>query len=264
MYVSSLRAASLCCLGRRADVAQAGDGGFASALGFLTVIGGGRRVWEGAVAWFPVVGAALGASLGAAWWAFGQVFPPLVAGGLVVVADLALTGMLHLDGLVDTADGVLPHLDRNRRLAVMAEPQIGAFGVGAAGAVLVARFAALSSAVPATVGKGVLLIGGIWVASRSVMGLALVRLPSARESGLATAFKGGGSVAPALGLVVAAAALAAWHLVAAPAVLAGELAGAGSVLLLAVRRLGGQTGDVLGAAGLLGETVALVIASAKW
>lgn len=242
----------------------AGSGGLASAFGLLTVIGGGRSARAAAVGWFPVVGAALGTSLGIAWWACGRVFPPLVAGGLVVAADLALTGMLHLDGLVDTADGVLPHLDRSRRLAVMAEPQAGAFGVAAAVVVLVVRFAALSSIVPVSVVKGVLLIGGIWVASRSIMALGLVHLPSARESGMAAAFKGSGSLAPVLGIVVSAVALVAWHAVAAPAVLAAELAGAGAVLLIAVRRLGGQTGDVLGAAGLLGETLALVLASAKW
>jgi len=192
------------------------------------------------------------------------VFPPLVAGGLVVAADLVLTGMLHVDGLVDTADGVLPHLDGARRLVVMAEPQVGAFGVAAAVAVLLVRFAALSSAVPSSVVKGVLLLGGLWVASRSIMALALVHLPSARESGMAAAFRGSRPVTGALGLLVSAAALVAWHPVAAPAVLGGELLGAGAVLLLAMRRLGGQTGDVLGAAGLLGETLGLVLASAKW
>jgi adenosylcobinamide-GDP ribazoletransferase len=146
----------------------------------------------------------------------------------------------------------------------MAEPRAGAFGVAAAVTVLVVRFAALSSIVPVSVVKGVLLIGGIWVASRSIMALGLVHLPSARESGMAAAFKGSRSRAPVLGIVASAVALVAWHAVAAPAVLAAELAGAGAVLLLGVRRLGGQTGDVLGAAGLLGETLALVLASAKW
>ena len=61
-------------------------GGLASAVGLLTVVGGGRRAGAEAVGWFPVVGAALGTGLGAAWWAFGRVFPPLVAGGLVVAA----------------------------------------------------------------------------------------------------------------------------------------------------------------------------------
>jgi cobalamin synthase len=239
-------------------------GGLGSALGLLTVIGGGRQVGAEAVGWFPVVGGALGAGLGAAWWACGRAFPPLVAGGIIVAADLALTGMLHVDGLVDTADGMLPHLDRARRLAVMAEPQVGAFGVAAAVVVLVLRFAALSSVVPASLVKGVLLLGGIWLASRSIMALALIHLSYARESGMATAFRGSRSVAPALGLAVSVVALVIWHPVAAPAVFGGELVGAGGVLFLADRRLGGQTGDVLGAAGLLGETLALLLASAKW
>lgn len=245
-------------------MADRAEGGLGSALGLLTVIGGGRRAGAEAVGWFPVVGAALGAGLGAAWWAFGRVFPPLVAAGLVVAADLALTGMLHIDGLVDSADGLLPHLDRDRRLAVMAEPQVGAFGAAAAVIVVVLRFAALSSIVPPSILKGVLLIGGIWIASRSIMALALVHLPYARKSGMAAAFRGSRSVAPVLGLAVSFVALVAWHPVAAPAVLGSELAGAGAVLLLAVRRIGGHTGDVLGAAGLLGETLALVVASAKW
>jgi cobalamin 5'-phosphate synthase/cobalamin synthase len=248
------------------DVADRAAGGFGSALGLLTVFGGGRRAGTGAaaVAWFPVVGSGLGIGLGAAWWALGRAFPPLVAGGLVVAADLAFTGMLHVDGVVDTADGLLPHLDRSRRLAVMAEPQVGAFGVTAAVVVLLLRFSALGSTEATSALKGVLLLGGIWTASRSIMALALIHLPSARDSGMAAAFKGSRSLAPALGLVAAGIALVAWHPVAAPAVLGAELAGAGAVLWLAARRLGGQTGDVLGAAGVLGETLALLLASAKW
>ncbi|MFZ0172397.1 MAG: adenosylcobinamide-GDP ribazoletransferase [Acidimicrobiales bacterium] len=239
-------------------------GGLGSALGLLTVVGGGGEMRVGAVAWFPVVGAALGSGLGAAWWALGRVFPPLVAGGLVVAADLAVTGMLHADGLIDTADGLLPHLDRPRRLAVMAEPQVGAFGVTAAVVVLGLRLAALGSATPASALKGVLLLGAIWMASRSVMGLAARHLRYARDAGMATAFTSSRSVVPALGLVAAGVALVYWHAVAAPAVLGAELLGAGLVLWLAHRRLGGFTGDVLGAAGLVGETLALLVAAAKW
>jgi len=239
-------------------------GGLGSALGLLTVLGGAGEVRMGAVAWFPLVGAALGSALGAAWWALGRVWPPLVAGGLVVAADLALTGMLHADGLIDTADGLLPHLDRARRLAVMAEPQVGAFGVAAALVVLGLRFVALGSVTPASALKGVLLLGAIWMASRSVMGLAMAHLPYARETGMASAFTGNRTVTPVFGLTAAAAALVCWHAAAAPAVLGAELVGAGLVLWLAHRRLGGYTGDVLGAAGLLGETLALLVASARW
>jgi adenosylcobinamide-GDP ribazoletransferase len=233
-------------------------------LSLLTVVGGGREMQVGAVAWFPVVGAALGAGLGAAWWALGRVLPPLVAGGLVVAADLAVTGMLHADGLIDAADGLLPHLDRARRLAVMAEPQVGAFGVAVALVVIGLRFAVLGSVTPASALKGVLLLGAIWTASRSVMALAISRLHYARDAGMATPLKGSRPVVPLLGLVAAAAALVSWHALAAPAVLGAELVGAGLVLWLGHRRLGGYTGDVLGAAGLLGETLALVVASAKW
>jgi adenosylcobinamide-GDP ribazoletransferase len=192
------------------------------------------------------------------------VFPPLVAGGIVVAADLALTGMLHADGLIDAADGLLPHLERARRLQVMTEPQVGAFGVAAAVGVLGLRLVALGSVVPGSALKGVLLLGAIWMASRSAMGLAMARLPYARDAGIATAFAGSRCLAPVLGLVVAAGALVWWHAIAAPAVLGAELLGAGLVLWLAQRRLGGYTGDVLGAAGLLGETLALLLATAKW
>jgi adenosylcobinamide-GDP ribazoletransferase len=96
------------------------------------------------------------------------------------------------------------------------------------------------------------------------MALAMTHLRYARVTGTATALVGGRSLAPVLGLVASAVGLAYWHAAAAPAVLAAELVGAGAVLYLAHRRLGGYTGDVLGAAGLLGETLALVLASAKW
>ncbi|HXY44254.1 MAG TPA: adenosylcobinamide-GDP ribazoletransferase [Acidimicrobiales bacterium] len=245
-------------------MSERSSGGLGSALGLLTVVGGGSEMRLAAVAWFPVVGAALGTGLGAAWWALGRVFPPLVAGGIVVAADLAVTGMLHADGLIDSADGLLPHLERARRLAVMAEPQVGAFGVTAALIVLGLRLVALGSVTPASAMKGVLLLGAIWMASRSVMGLATGHLRYARVDGMATAFVGGRPLLPALGLVAAAAALVYWHALAAPAVLGAELVGAGLVFWLAHRRLGGFTGDVLGAAGLLGETLALLVAAARW
>src|ERR1700689_2176472 len=101
---SSSPGASSCWIAKSAEVtehapASTPASGLGGALGLLTVVGGGREMQVGAVAWFPVVGAALGAGLGAAWWALGRVLPPLVAGGLVVAADLAVTGMLHADGL---------------------------------------------------------------------------------------------------------------------------------------------------------------------
>ena len=238
--------------------------GFAGAVGLLTVVGGAGEPGVATVRWFPVVGAALGGGLGASWWALGRAFPALVAGGIVVAADLAVTGLLHADGLIDAADGLLPHLERARRLQVMAEPQVGAFGVAVAVGVFGLRLAALGSVEPASALKGALLLGAIWMASRSIMAIAMSRLRYARDTGMASVYGGSRSIVPAVGLAASAAALVWWHASAAPAVFGAELVGAGLVLWLAHRRLGGYTGDVLGAAGLVGETLALLLAAAKW
>ena len=235
--------------------------GPAQALAFLTALGRARRPTPGAVPWFPVVGAALGLLLGLVWWGAGQVWPPPVAAAVVVAADLGLTGLLHLDGLVDAADGLLPHLDRDRRLAVMRAPDTGAFGVGAAGAVLLLRWSALGAMHPHP-----LLLGGLWCASRTGMALTVGHVPYARAEGIARDFTGGGRHTVVLVLAGAGAlALAAgWAVPAGPAAAAAALVAFGMVVVLGIRRLGGFTGDVLGAAGLVAETVGLGVAAARW
>ncbi|HET6809674.1 MAG TPA: adenosylcobinamide-GDP ribazoletransferase [Acidimicrobiales bacterium] len=235
--------------------------GLAQAVAFLTAVGRGRRPTPGAVPWFPVVGAALGLLLGLVWWGAAQVWPPFVAAAVVVAVDLALTGLLHLDGLVDSADGLLPHLDRERRLAVMRAPDTGAFGVGAAIAVLLLRWSALGAMSPHP-----LLLGGLWCASRTGMALTLGLVPYARNEGIARDFTGGaGHTAPLVLAGAGALALAAgWSVPAGPAAGAAAFVAFGAVVLLGFRRLGGFTGDVLGAAGLVAETVGLGVAAARW
>jgi adenosylcobinamide-GDP ribazoletransferase len=233
------------------------------ALAFLTPLGGARPPSPESLAWFPVVGAALGLALGAVWWAASQVWPPGVAAAVVVAADLGLTGMLHLDGLVDAADGLLPPLDRQRRLDVMADPGAGAFGVGTALTVLLLRWSALAALRPHA-----LLLAGLWCASRTAMAVVTRTVPYARPDGLATAFLGDG---PGRGGPVAVAALPGAVALAAAArgaggagAVMGVVAGAGAVVALARRRVGGFTGDALGAAGLVGETAGLLLAAARW
>ena len=240
------------------------------ALAFLTVVPTPGRSTEPpdrrTFAWFPVVGALIGLALGSVWWLAGRWWPPAVAAGLVVIADLALTGLLHLDGLIDSADGLLPHLDRDRRLAVMAQPDVGAFGVAVAVAVIGLRFAALASMTPSVV-----LLAGVWAASRTSMAVIAGLLPYAREHGLASPFHeslSSGSAAAwrpiaLYGLIgsVSLGALTGSRL--NELAVATVFAGAGAVALFARRQIGGYTGDVLGAAGVIGETVALVIASAR-
>jgi adenosylcobinamide-GDP ribazoletransferase len=226
----------------------------------LTPLGGATTPSPRAVRWFPVVGLLVGLAVGGVWRGAEELWPPAVAAALAVAADLALTGMLHVDGLVDSADGLLPHLDRQRRLDVMAEPTVGAFGVVVAGAVLLLRWAALAS-----MGANVLLVAGLWVLSRTLMATVLTSVPYARGEGLASAFRGaGGTAVTVLGVVAASFLVGRGIGLPAYAVLvAAWLAGSG-VVALAWRRLGGFTGDVLGAAGVVAETVGLLVAAAKW
>lgn len=231
------------------------------ALAFLTPLGGAAVPDARTLSWFPLVGAAIGAAVGGGWWAADRLWPPLVAAGLTVALDLGLTGLLHADGLADTADGLLPPLSRERRLEVMAEPTIGAYGVVGVVVVLGLRTAALAS-MPADVW----LLAAVWCASRTAMATAARAVPYARPGGLATDLLGG-RWAPVAG---GGAALAVLLALAAdgpgPAVgaVAAAFLAAAVVVAAARRRLGGFTGDVLGAAGLVGETVALVVAAASW
>lgn len=231
-----------------------------AAVGFLTVLGGAAAPDRRAAAWFGVVGALVGASVGAVWWGAGELWPPVLAAVLAVTCDAALTGMLHLDGLADAADGLLPPVDRARRLAIMATPDVGAFGMAALTLVLLARVAALAGLAPDP-----LLLAGLWAASRGGMALALASVPYARPRGAASGFAGRATVATGATLVVALAVVVAarggWAGAATAAAACAAFAG---VVALAVRRLGGYTGDVLGAAGVLAETAALVVAAARW
>ena len=232
--------------------------GLRGAVSFLTPAGGAAVPTPSALAWFPAVGAATGAAVGGIWWMAGRAWPPLVTAGIAVVADLVFTGLLHVDGLCDTTDGLLPvGMDVRRRLEIMAAPDVGAFGVAACTATLVLRWAALAAIRP-----DVILLAGLWAASRAAMAVVVITMPYARpEGGLATAFRGGRRTPVVAGGALTAVALAATGHTAA---LIGFTAGAVTVVAFAWRRLGGFTGDVLGAAGVVGETLGLLAACARW
>jgi adenosylcobinamide-GDP ribazoletransferase len=228
-----------------------------AALAFLTALGGARPPSRRAVGWFPVVGAFIGAVVGGVWWGAGRVWPALAGAAVAVAADAALTGLLHLDGLADSADGLLPHLARDRRLEVMAEPRIGAFGAATLAIALILRTSALASMHP-----DVRLVAALWCASRTHMATIMGSLPYARGEGLATVFGEGGHWATTVYGLAGAVALAAWwHPVRGVGAVAAGTVAAAAVAALARRRVGGFTGDVLGAAGVVGETVGLLVAA---
>lgn len=231
-----------------------------AAVALLTVFGRSTAPTPRAWAWFPVVGAAVGALVGGVWWAAGEVFPLLLAGALVVVADLAVTGMLHVDGLADSADGLLCHADRSERLRIMRAPDVGAFGVAAVATVLVVQVAALGSQ-----DVSVVLLLALWCAARTTIVGAAAFLRYVRDEGMATLMLSPRAPAwPLLALVpagVAAGYADGWRGVVA---VAATVVAAVAVIGLSQRRIGGYTGDVLGAAVVAGQTVGLVVGAARW
>lgn len=244
------------------------------ALSFLTPFGGPRSPSPAALAWFGPVGALVGLGVGGIWWVAAKAWPAAAAAAVALCADVALTGYLHLDGLADAADGLLPPLDQDRRLAAMSDPAVGAFGIVTVAVVLLLRFGAFASTPPAP-----LVVGALWCGSRTAMALVAKTLPYARPGGLAAAFlepSAGGAEAPPHSVGVG---VLAWGLIGAGlaitlalvesgthglAALGAEALAIGAVTLLALRRIGGFTGDVLGAAGVVGETAGLLVMAVKW
>jgi adenosylcobinamide-GDP ribazoletransferase len=230
-----------------------------AALAFLTALGGAAPPGPTTLRWFPVVGALVGLVVGGAWWGAAELWPPAVAAALALVVDLCLTGLLHWDGLADSGDGLLAPMDRERRLAVMRAPDVGAFGVTVVGAVLVLRFAALASQ-----DADVLVVVAVWAAARTVVATVPRAVAYARPEGLAAAFLGRPTWWTAVAVPVAVAIGALGAGVAGAAAVAGTVVGSVAVVGLAAHRLGGFTGDVLGAAIVVGETAGLVVAAARW
>lgn len=230
-----------------------------AALSFLTIAPVAGRVGRWSAACFPLVGCLVGLAVGGAWYGAAEVWGPLVAASLVVVLDLAVTGLLHADGLADSADGLLPHMDRERRLEVMRAPDVGAFAVAVVAAFLLVRVAGFSELAPS-----VALVVALWCASRTVMALIPALLPYARGEGLASAFFARRSFVALYGVAVAFGVAVVFEGGRGAVAVGAALAGAACVAALAWRRLGGFTGDVLGAAGLVGETVGLVAAGVRW
>jgi adenosylcobinamide-GDP ribazoletransferase len=235
------------------------------AMAFLSVVGGAATPTANTVLWFPLAGALVGLAVGGVWVRADRVWPASAAAAVALAADAILTGGLHLDGLADTGDGLLPPLPRDRRLTVMADPQIGAIGAVTLLVVLLVRFASLAAG-PATVW----IVVSLWCGSRSAAALVLLGGRYARGDGLAAGLRGLAR-SPARITAVAAVGLAlcaGTAIVARPghgtAALGAEAVVIVALMLLANRRLGGFTGDVLGAQIVLGETAGLLVWAARW
>jgi adenosylcobinamide-GDP ribazoletransferase len=212
-----------------------------------------------AIRMLPVAGAVLGA-MAAAFLALGYMLrlPAVVSAVAVVAVQLRLTGALHEDGLTDTLDGLGGGGDRERKLAIMKDSRIGTFGAAGLILALLIRAAALAALVT---GQGIGFAAAALVAAASVSRVAgllpLMLLPPARSGGLgrAAARPSMPHFLVAVGLSVAMALACGWR-----GILGCALAGAAAmyVVHLGHRHLGGQTGDVAGAAQQFAEIAFLV------
>ena len=215
-----------------------------------------------ASAWaWPVVGAMLGAVAAVvATVALWLGLTPGVVAVLVLAAGALLTGGLHEDGLSDTADGLFGGWTRDRRLEIMKDSRVGSYGVLALVLVVLVRWSALAT---------LLAAGEVWIlvavgtVSRAPMAVIMSALPNARGSGLSHATGRPSGVAALAGVGIAAVlamTLLGWAAIPVLAVVAVV-----SALLAreATRRIGGQTGDILGAAQQLAEAAALAVLAAR-
>jgi adenosylcobinamide-GDP ribazoletransferase len=208
-----------------------------------------------AAAWFPVVGVGLGALLAAIDRLTTHVFPGLLGAMLTVTVWKLSTGGLHLDGLADCLDGLMGR-DREHRLAIMRDSRIGTFG--AVGLILFLMLEIVAVAELPGPWRWRVLVAVPAIARAAPPVLARL-FGAARPDGQGAAFaagvgRGGAALAVVIALVVSIGVLDAVGLlaVAVPLVVAG---GAGWWF---ARRLGGVTGDVLGAAVETTELAAIL------
>ena len=245
------------------DIALRLPGDLLSAFALLTRLPLPNHRGTGAgSAWaWPLVGAVLGAcgaalASGALWLGV----TPGVTAVLVLALGAMLTGGLHEDGLSDTADGLFGGWTRDRRLEIMKDSRVGSYGVLALVLVTLARWSALTA---------LLVYGDHWAAlvatgaiSRAPMALVMALLPNARGSGLshATGRPAPGVAVVALGLATGLAlAVLGWSALGPLVVAAGIMV---VLSVVALRKIGGQTGDILGALQQLVEAGCLTALAA--
>lgn len=217
----------------------------------------GERVIVGSV-YFPLVGLILALLLWLLLLITAPFAPSLVLAALLLIAEVLLTGGLHLDGLMDSCDGLFGGRTRERKLEIMRDSRVGSFGVLGAACLLILKFACLAS-LPTHILPFVLLM--TLPTARWCMVLALYIFPSARSTGLGALYRQAITlrhllIAGGITLVIA--------------ILSGRLAGIGLWILATgiafalgtwiTRQLDGLTGDSYGAIAEITEVVTLLAA----
>lgn len=235
----------------------------AAAIRFLTIFpvpgayATGKEELAGSLPFFPVVGLLIGGAAAALAHGLSFVLPQMVAAALVVVFLLKVSRGLHLDGLSDTMDAFMSSRDRERMLAIMKDSHVGAMGVIAIASALLLKTLSLASLEGGAFWRAALLAPA---AGRAALVASIAMLPYVRpEGGLGTVFYQGHRRIAALAAL--ALALSAGWLATGPAgifAVAFSMAGVALFARYCRAKIGGATGDTLGAACELAEAWTLL------
>jgi adenosylcobinamide-GDP ribazoletransferase len=238
-----------------------------SAAGFLTRLP--MPLWVGweegrmlrASRYFAAIGALVGLAGGLVWFLAGQLLPTGVAAGMALAAMIGLTGALHEDGLADCADGLGGGKTEAQTLEIMRDSRVGTYGALALILSVGLRWAALAALAPVWGVLALAIAAGI---GRALMVPATALAGYARTEGLGRSVAGGAGaveVLAAIGTALVLALVGGW---AGLIALVLAMAVAAAFLFLLVRRIGGYTGDGLGAIAQLGEIAAMVVLAGAW
>ncbi|MEO0486874.1 MAG: adenosylcobinamide-GDP ribazoletransferase [Pseudomonadota bacterium] len=234
-----------------------------AALGFLSrlpiPVDGDKAAARGAgVVWaYPVAGLAIGLILALLATMLNTMLPPAFTAAITLAAGVVITGALHEDGLADTCDGFWGGWTRERRLEIMKDSRIGAYGVIALVLSLLLRWIGLTAVIEAGMIWAIIAIAA---ASRAAM-TPLMALPNARGSGVSATV--GRPTRSAITLAVALGAVSLLPLgVSGFALILTVALTAFALSRLAQAKISGQTGDVLGATQQAAEITMLTTLAA--
>ena len=214
---------------------------------------GARSAWA-----YPLCGAVVGALIGlVALASLSLGFSPEITAGFALVASVMITGALHEDGLADTADGLWGGQTPERRLEIMKDSRIGAYGVIALVLSLLIRWSAL--AVLFDAGYVFWALIGIGALSRVPLTVMMQTIEGARKEGLSAnqGKPGESATLGALGIGAVIGVLGIGSSVFPAVIFAGMLVY--GLCQLAKRKIGGQTGDILGAGQQVAEIAVLTV-----
>ena len=237
--------------------------GFFVALSFLTRIPVRHKHVPSighAAPWFPIVGVVVGAIVGGVAWGVSNLTTPLVGAAVAVLVGVLITGAFHEDGLADIADAFVGGWSTEDRLRILKDPLHGSYGVAAMCGSIVLRVCALSAISPRDMFTAA--IAAHCFARAGALALMLTT-SLARREGLGSDYVKSLRRSPAIISLLVSLFLVIFLIgVLSIAVVVATIAGAMTIRWWSIKKIGGITGDVLGAAEQISEALILIALSA--